>query len=131
MRREKEFLRTYANHTMLIPPPTTQHLMMFKISASGDPICSDQIPKIQPRASTVNLSYCLFKILKFSGHLFQAWCHPPIQFTQTVVQSCFLPGALLWQMMIVISFLCRRKTALSDYASEVRDPSSSKPNQSK
>ena len=42
------------------------------------------------------------------------------------LQPHFLSGGLLWHMMVVVSFLRRCKTALSDYAPGLRDPSSSK-----
>ena len=66
------------------------------------------------------LNCCLFKILKFSGPSL-------LDMTSSTLQSHFLSGGLLWQMVIVISFPCERKTAPNDYAPRLRDPIGSKP----
>ena len=68
------------------------------------------------------LNYCLFKILKFSGPSL-------LGMTSSILQPHFLIRGLLWQMVIAISFARRRKTAPSDYAPGLRDPSGSKPYQ--
>ena len=36
-RGDTQFLKVYANHTMLTPPPRAAHLVMFKNSVSRDP----------------------------------------------------------------------------------------------
>ena len=44
-RRETQFLKAYANHTMLTPPQRAVHLVMFKISIN---LCWSRSEKTQP-----------------------------------------------------------------------------------
>ena len=97
MRRETQFLKVYANHTML--NQRAAHLVMFKISVCRDlqrPKTQLYLPtaeyptttlngristtsstvKIQLSSSTVRIQLTLFKILNSQDHLFWAWCHP-------------------------------------------------------
>ena len=68
-RRETRFVKFYSNHTMLISPPRSAHLVVFKVSAGRD-----------PKNSTVQLNgrklkSCHFKILNSQDNLFRAWHH--------------------------------------------------------
>ena len=106
MRRETQIIKAYANHTMLIPLQCVVHLEVFKISAGRDQNWSDLIrsEKLNHALQRSTSTLAFLKPSKFSGYVFQAWCHPRTQFISTAVQPHFLPGGLLWQMMIVISF---------------------------
>ena len=61
-RRKTQFLKDYVNHTMLTTHTT--HLVVFKISAGGDPKNSTTAINGQLQLN------CLFEILKFSGYPF-------------------------------------------------------------
>ena len=122
--RETQFLRAYANHTILSPPHTRVWHILWSlrsqlISAGRDPNWSALIrsEKIQPHASTIECQLiCFFKILKFSALSLLGmtstthWIH-----SNSCPQPYFLSGGLLWQTMIVISFPRGRKIASSDY----------------
>ena len=109
---------------MLISPPRAVHLVVCKISthlcrSRPKLIWLDQILKIQLLLSTVvfqlSVFFCFFfKILKFSGHFFQAWRYLPTQFTPTAHGTPF-SGTLWWQMMIIISFPRRLASKPSDF----------------
>ena len=117
MRKETQLLKAYANHTMLTQIPTRgASCGIWDLNSS----LSVENRKSQPLPSTVDLNYVSFQnpqILRTisSGH-------------DVIHTSAPFPvGGLLWQMMIPR----RRKTAPSDYASEIRDPNSSEPYQTK
>ena len=101
--------------------PLTAHSVVSKISTQlywsrSKLICFDQIRKTQPRASTVETQLPVFSKSSNSQDLpFRARRQQHIQFIPTAVQSNFLSGVLLWEMMIVISFPRRRKSSPSDY----------------
>ena len=48
--------------------------------------------------------------------------------TSSILQPHFLPGGLLWQMVIVTSFPDERKTTPNDYAPELRELFKALPN---
>ena len=86
-RREIQLIRTYATYTMLTPPhPHAWRILKCLwsqlITAGRDPNWFDLIRSEKPNHSLrqLNLNFCLFKILKFSWHLFWAWRHLPTQF---------------------------------------------------
>ena len=88
------------------------------ISGGRDP--KKSVFSFNGRTST----YRLFKILKFSGPYL-------LGMKSSTLQPHFLYGALLWQMMIAIFLPCGRKPTPSDYSPGLRNPSRSKPYQSK
>ena len=94
MRRETKFIKTNANHTMLIA------LIRFK--------------KLNCYLQLSNLSS---KPWNSQDHPFQLWCQPLTQF----IPASFPIWEFIIQMMIVISFPCRRASALSDYDTWTRD----------
>ena len=122
-RRETQFLKVYANHTMLTPPQCVAHLVMFKISIHLCQLRSTCLngrkPNFNSQRLNTQLHLSTVKILKFSGPCL-------LDTTSSKLQSHFLSGSLLWQMVIVISFACEHKTAPSDYAPELRDRNGSK-----
>ena len=129
-RGETQIIKAYANYIILTPPPPppcTAHLVMSKISTNLcrlrlKLICFDQIPKTQPRASTVEPQLLVFsKSSNSQGHLFRVRRQPSTQFPSAVIKPHVMSGGLLWQMMIVISFSRGRKSAPSDNAPELRD----------
>ena len=107
--------------TILCHSPRTVHLVVSKISthlcrSRHKLICFDQIRNSQLHASTVELQLPVFsKYSNSQDHLFRVRRQPPTQFTPMAVQTHFLSGGLLWQMMIVISFPHGCKRAPSDY----------------
>ena len=129
MRRETQFLKAYVNHTMLTPPQHAAHLVMFKISIHlcwlrlenwtscfnswrlNSVFFNGRIPNYIFQRSKSN--WHLFKILKFS--------EPSLPgMTSSTLQPHFLSGGLLWQVVIVISFVHERKTTPIDYAPGLR-----------
>ena len=107
--REIQIIKTYANNTMLIPATTWGILCSLNSTE---------------RHNGRKLNNCLFKILKFSAQSL-------LGITLCTLQPHFLSGGLLWHMMIFVSFPRGHKTALSDCAPGLKDPSSSKPYQTK
>ena len=111
-----KIIKAYANHTMLIPPPTDTHtdrahLVVFKISPGRDPKWSAfQIKKkTTVRFNNRNLTYSLFQnpqILRTSLPGMTSSAHSILSNGRP---AYFLSGGLLWKMMIVIFF------APSDY----------------
>ena len=65
LRRETQFLKAYANHTMLTTPQRTVHLVMFKISVHH---CWSRSARLNGR----KLNYCLSKSSNSQDHLFCA-----------------------------------------------------------
>ena len=127
-RRETQYLKAYANHTMLTPPQRAVHLVMFKISIH---LCQSRSEKFNRHRNGRKLNsrlygripnYCLFKILTFSGPSL-------LGMTSSTLLPYFLFGGLLWQIVFVISFPRECKTALNDYASGLRDLNGSMPYQ--
>ena len=117
------------------PHPRALHILWCLwsqlISASQDSNWSALIRSEKPSRvlQQPNLNYLSFQ--NSQDYLFRVQRQPPTQFTQTAIQHHFLSGGLLWQMIIVISFLHRFKSAPSDYALGQRDLSSSKSYQTK
>ena len=107
--------------TYYTEPPHTVHFVVSKILTHlcrlrPKLICFDQIRKTHLHASMVKPQLSVFsKSSNSQDHLFQIRHQPPTQFTLMTVQLHFLSGGLLWQMMIVISFPYRCKSAPSDY----------------
>ena len=97
-RRETQFLKTYANHTMLTQPQHTAHLVMFKISNN---LCWLRSEKLNHAPQWSNPQFSGPTLLGMKSSTFQPH---------------FLSAGLLWQMVIVTSFLHERKTAANDYA---------------
>ena len=102
-RRETQFIRAYANHTMLTPTPqhawcTLVSSRLQLISGGWDPNWSDPITskKLNCFLRWQCLD-CFFLILKFSGYLFWVWCHPPTQFTPTVHPDPFP----VWEFIMI------------------------------
>ena len=125
IRGERQFLKVYANHTMLTPPQRAGHFVIFKISISA---CRD--PKNwTSRLNGSKLNY----IFQQSNTQLMFFQNPQILRTITSghdvihTPATFSIWGLLWQMVIVISFAHERKTAPIDYAPGLRDPNSSKP----
>ena len=117
-RGETDFLKAYANHTMLTPLHAWHILWFLRsqfITAGRDPKNSTALLN----ARKLNYS---FKILKFSDPSL-------LGMTSSRLQPHFRSRGLLWHMMIVVSFPHGRKTAPFDSAHGLRDPSSSKPYQ--
>ena len=111
-RRETQFLKVYANHTMLTPSQCTAHLAMFLrtqfISAGQDPKkCTACLNGRKPnsRLQRSKSNWRLFKILRFSGLSL-------LGMKSSTLQPHFLSGGLLWQMVIIISFAWRHKLHL-------------------
>ena len=107
MTRETQIIKTYTNHTVVTSHPNGRHILWYVrfqlISAGRDPknlIWSDRIRKTQLLPSTVDLNLIAFS--KFSTTL---------SIHSNARRSHFQSVGLLWQMMIVISFPCRRKSA--------------------
>ena len=102
-KREAQFLKVYANHTILTPAPRTVHFVMFKIlihlcrSRSEKPNYIFTV-KIKLYVSTVpsQLTF-FFKILKFSRPSF-----PGMMLSQLLSHS--LCGCLLWQWWLSYPF---------------------------
>ena len=100
-RRDTQFIKAYANHSMSTPHSHTAHLVVSKISIH---LCQlrpkliwfDKIRKTQLLVSTiVPQLFVFFTILKFSGHLFRAW-YLPTQFTPTARPVSFYD----WEFII-------------------------------
>ena len=104
-RRETQFLKVFANHTMLTPPQLVAHLVMFKISihlcrsthekrnsrCNGGKFNSMlQWQKLSSLPPSSNLNWLFFKIAKLSGPSL-----PGI--TSSTLQPHFLSRGLLWQ----------------------------------
>ena len=90
-RRGAQFIKAYANDTMLTLPThsRTAHLVVFKISTYANR--SDLI-WLDPKNSATHFNgrtsiTVFFNIPKFSGHIFWVWRHPPTQFPPTVSLS--------------------------------------------
>ena len=130
-REETQFLKAYANHTMLASLQCVAHPVMFKISIH---LCRSRSEKLNrmpqrsktqlssKRSNTQLRSFQNLQILRTisTGH---DVIHTPVSF------PVWGSGGLLWQMVIVISFAHERKTAPNDYAPGLRDSNSSKPYQ--
>ena len=81
-RRETQFLKAYANYTMLAPIQRAAHLGMFKISIH---LCQSRSEKTQPHASTVEnsparlngriLTSVFSKSSNSQDHFFWVWRH--------------------------------------------------------
>ena len=86
-RRETQFLKVFAKHTMLTPPQHAAHLVMSMISVGRDP--KNQTTFFNGQNSTlalmVRFRLILFKILKFSGPSLPAM-------TSSTLQLHFLSG---------------------------------------
>ena len=83
-------------------------------------LCCLRSEKLNHYLQRSTSTHCLFNILKFSsGH------------DVIYIPAPFHVWSLLWQIMIVVSFPRGGKTAPSDDAPGQRDPSSSKPYQTK
>ena len=98
-RRETQIIKPYANHTMLTP------LLTHGASCGDLDLSSSLLIETQKydliRSEKLNHYLngrpqlkCLFKILKFSGHLFRAWRHLHPQFTPTTIHPHFQSGVL-------------------------------------
>ena len=91
MRKETQFLKTYANHT--IWPQRRAHLVMSKISVGWDSKKTNYIfqwQKLDSMPPWSNLNWLFFKILKFSGPSLPGM-------TSSTLQPHFLSGGLLCQ----------------------------------
>ena len=94
-RRETQFIRAYANHTMMTPSLRAAHLVVSKISTDlcqlrPKLIWSDQIQKTQlPALMVLPQIVVFFKILKSSNHFFRVWRHPPTQFIPNACSASF------------------------------------------
>ena len=72
-RRETQFLKVFANHTMLTPLQRAAHLVMFKISVHLRWSRPEKLNhrrnsrKLNSLPQWSNLNWLFFKILKFSG----------------------------------------------------------------
>ena len=123
-RRETQIIKAYANHTILTPPHARRTLWCLRsqlISLGRDPNWSVLIRSEKLSCTLQQSNSTVFsKSSKSLDHLFWARRQPPTLFTPTAVQPHFLFGGLLWQMMIVISFPSRCKTASSDYSTWTR-----------
>ena len=97
------------------------NLVMFKISIH---LCRSRSEKLNHTPQRQKTQLLFFKILKFSGPSLLGM----IPFN---LQPHFLSGGLFWHMIIVESFLRTRKTEPSDYETRLRNPTSSKPYQTK
>ena len=72
-RRETQFLKAYANHTMLTPTQRAAHHLMFEISIHLCPSRSEKLNHtFNSRISTTVFS----KSSNSEDHLFWAWRHP-------------------------------------------------------
>ena len=121
IRRETQFLKVFRNHTMLTPTPNVRPILWCLrsqfISAGRDLKNSTlrlngRIPNSRLLGPISTLNWLFFKILKFSGPSLPSM-------VSSTHQPHFLPGGLLWQMVIVISFVRERKTVPNDNASEL------------
>ena len=124
-RRETQFLKVYANHTMLTPLHCVVHLVVFKISISRDlkiPTSSfnGQNPTLlveYPTLASMVQSQLTFSKSTYSqDHLFRAWHHPhsnPI--------SCLVAYYDKWWLLYPLR--------VSITAPVLRDSNSSKPYQ--
>ena len=116
-RRETQFLKVYAIHTMLTPSTRAAHLVMFNISVPRDP------KKTTTSFNGQNPTLCLngpistdtFQNPQFSGPSLSGM-------TSSTLQPHFLSEGLLWQCWLS----CPCKIALNDDAPELRDSNSSK-----
>ena len=96
--RETQFLKVYANHTMLTPPQRVVHLVVFKISVGRDlqnltTCLNDRRPKSHLNGPIS--THIFFKILKFSG-----------PFLPSMTSSIW---GFIMTMVIVIYFAHERK----------------------
>ena len=113
-RRETQFLKVFANHTMRTPPQRAAHLVRFKISFHLRWSEPDKLNrrrddrKLNSLPQWANLNW-LFSICSNSlDHLFQPWhLHTPAPFPVR---------GFIMTMVIVISFAHERKTAPNYYA---------------
>ena len=108
--RDTQFLKVFANYTMLTPPQRATYLGMFKISVGRDaksPTTSFNGNKKPTPCLNDQNPIRLFKIHKFSGPSL-------LGMTSSTLQPHFLSGDLLWQIVIVISFAREHKTAPND-----------------
>ena len=106
---------------MLTPPAYARRILCLRsqfISAGRDPKNPTATFNSWPQLTA------FFKIFKFSEPSL-------LDMSSSTLHPRFLSGGLLLQMMIVIFFTRGCKTAPSDYAPGLRDPSSSKPYQTK
>ena len=73
-RRETQFLKANANHTMLTIPQRVVHFVIFKILIL---LCRSRSEKLNLHASTAEISTTVFsKSSNSQDHLFWAWHHP-------------------------------------------------------
>ena len=127
-RKETQFIKAYAHHTMLAPPTP-----MHSASCSVEDLNSFLLIETQtdlistdPKNSTATLngrtSTELFsKSSNSLDHLFRVWRQPSTQFTPTARPATFTVWSLLWLMMIVISFPRGHVSALFAYFTWTRD----------
>ena len=72
--RETQFLKAYANHTMLTPPQRVVHLVMFKISIHLCGSRSEKLNRIPQRLKTQLPSFQNSQILRTTSY--GAWRYP-------------------------------------------------------
>ena len=80
-RRETQFLKVYANHTMLTPPQRAAHLVMFKISIHLCRLRSEKLNLTPPAENSTLASMIQSQLPSFQNpnsqnHRFQAWRYP-------------------------------------------------------
>ena len=119
---ERQFKEVYVNHTTLTTPPHARRILWYlrsQLTSTGrDSNWSNLIKckktKLNRYFQRLNLNSTIFsKSSNSKYHYFRAWCQPPTQCSPTAVRAHFLTVSLLWQIMIVISFLHGRAGALS------------------
>ena len=92
-RRETQFIRAYANYTILTTPRMV-HLAPSKISTHfcllRPKLIWSDLKKSMARFDSWTSTHIFFKIPKFSGHCFWAWHHLPTWCTPTAGPAPFL-----------------------------------------
>ena len=78
MRRQTQFLKVYASHTMLTPPLLRAHFVMFKVSIH---VCRSRCARHNGRKPNshlqrTNSNYVFLKSSNSQDHLFWACPHP-------------------------------------------------------
>ena len=114
-RRETQFLKAYANHTIW---PHFNARWLWCLRSLSIEIRKTQLHLPRPKSNSLppwsNLNFSTDSFSKSSSsqdHLFRAWCHP-----HSYPISCLV---FFMTMMSVISFAREPKTAPKDYAPEL------------
>ena len=111
MRRETQFLKVFANHTMLTLPQCAAHLAVFKISIAG-PDLKNWTSCLNSRKSDSRLQRSNTQLTSFQNPQILLTISSGYDVIHT--PASFPAKCLLWQMVIIISFLSERQTASND-----------------